>query len=254
MVETGRAILAQLAGRRHGRDGRTGRGRRRRGGPRPVLKSIAMQPSATSLPFDSTLRARIADRLASIEARRASPDAAMRRAAVAFVIVGDDSGEACFVLTRRASGLRRHSGQWAIPGGRSDDGELPPDTARRELREEVGLDVPEGDVLGRLDDYATRSGYVISPVVCWGPPRPELALDRTEVARAHLVPLGRLLAPDLAATTAIPESDRPVLSVGLLGGRIFAPTAAVIYQAREWLLMDRATRVSHFEQPVFAWK
>ena len=178
----------------------------------------------------------------------------MRRAAVAFVIVGDDAGEACFVLTRRASGLRRHSGQWAIPGGRSDEGESPPDTARRELREEVGLDVPEGDVLGCLDDYATRSGYVISPVVCWGPARPELALDRTEVARAHLVPLGRLLAPDLAATTAIPESDRPVLSVGLLGGRIFAPTAAVIYQAREWLLMDRATRVSHFEQPVFAWK
>ena len=219
-----------------------------------VLKSIAMQRCATSLPFDSTLRARIADRLASIEARRVSPDAAMRRAAVAFVIVGDDAGEACFVLTRRASGLRRHSGQWAIPGGRSDEGESPPETARRELREEVGLDVPEGDVLGCLDDYATRSGYVISPVVCWGPPRPELALDRAEVARAHLVPLGRLLAPDLAATTAIPESDRPVLSVGLLGGRIFAPTAAVIYQAREWLLMDRATRVSHFEQPVFAWK
>ncbi len=219
-----------------------------------MIKSIAMQRPATSLPFDANLRARIADRLSSIEARRVSPDAAMRRAAVAFVIVGDDAGEACFVLTRRASGLRRHSGQWAIPGGRSDEGETPPDTARRELREEVGLDVPAGDVLGRLDDYATRSGYVISPVVCWGPPRPELALDRTEVARAHLVPLGRLLAPDLAATTAIPESDRPVLSVGLLGGRIFAPTAAVIYQAREWLLMDRATRVSHFEQPVFAWK
>ena len=219
-----------------------------------MIKSIAMQRPATSLPFDANLRARIADRLSSIEARRVSPDAAMRRAAVAFVIVGDDAGEACFVLTRRASGLRRHSGQWAIPGGRSDEGETPPDTARRELREEVGLDVPARDVLGRLDDYATRSGYVISPVVCWGPPRPELALDRTEVARAHLVPLGRLLAPDLAATTAIPESDRPVLSVGLLGGRIFAPTAAVIYQAREWLLMDRATRVSHFEQPVFAWK
>ena len=213
-----------------------------------------MQPSAASLAFDSTLRARIENRLAAIDARRVSAGAAMRRAAVAFVIVGDEAGEACFVLTRRASGLRRHSGQWAIPGGRSDADELPADTARRELREEVGLEVPAHDVLGRLDDYATRSGYVISPVVCWGPCRPVLDLERTEVARAHLVPLGRLLAPDLAATTAIPESDRPVLSVGLLGGRIFAPTAAVIYQAREWLLMDRATRVAHFEQPVFAWK
>ena len=213
-----------------------------------------MQPCAASLPFDATLRARIEDRLASIEPRRVRAGAAMRRAAVAFVIVGGESGEACFVLTRRASGLRRHSGQWAIPGGRSDGEEGPAETARRELREEVGLDVPAGDVLGRLDDYATRSGYVITPVVCWGPRRPVLDLDRAEVARAHLVPLGGLLVPDLAATTDIPESDRPVLSVGLLGGRIFAPTAAVIYQAREWLLMNRATRVAHFEQPVFAWK
>ena len=219
-----------------------------------VIESFAMQPAAASLSFDSTLRARIEDRLASIEPRRVPPDGAMRRAAVAFVIVGDENGEACFVLTRRASGLRRHSGQWAIPGGRSDGDETPADTARRELHEEVGLDLSENDVLGRLDDYATRSGYVISPIVCWGPSRPVLELDRTEVARAHLVPLGRLLAPDLAATTAIPESDRPVLSVGLLGGRIFAPTAAVIFQAREWLLMERATRVTHFEQPVFAWK
>ena len=222
-------------------------------GVRLVLKSIAMQPPAASLPFDSTLRARIGDRLASIEARRVVAAGPIRRAAVAFVIVGDEAGEACFVLTRRASGLRRHSGQWAIPGGRSDGDEEPEDTARRELREEVGLQVSEHDVLGCLDDYATRSGYVITPVVCWGPCSPEFDLDRTEVARAHLVPLGRLLAPDLAATTAIPESDRPVLSLGLLGGRIFAPTAAVIFQAREWLLMDRETRVAHYEQPVFAW-
>lgn len=216
-----------------------------------------MQPDAASVPYDCALRARIGGRLASFEARRAPAggDAdGMRRAAVAFVVVGDERGEACFVLTRRASGLRRHSGQWAIPGGRMDDGETPADAARRELREEVGLAVPERDVLGRLDDYATRSGYVIAPVVCWGPRRPALTLDRNEVARAHLVPLGRLLAPDLAATTDIPESDRPVLSVGLLGGRIFAPTAAVIFQAREWLLMNRATRVAHYEQPVFAWK
>ena len=213
-----------------------------------------MQPAAASLPFDPTLRARIEARLASIRAHRVRSSDSMRRAAVAFVIVGDEGGEACFVLTRRAAGLRRHSGQWAIPGGRTDGDEAPADTARRELHEEVGLRVPEEDVLGRLDDYATRSGYVISPVVCWGPARPELELDRSEVARAHLVPLSGLLDPDLAATTAIPESDRPVLSVGLLGGRIFAPTAAVIFQAREWLLMGRTTRVSHFEQPVFAWK
>ncbi len=224
-----------------------------------------MQPDTDSVPFDPALRARIERRLARVEPRRAPAGeggsgggagggGAMQRAAVAFVVVGDEAGEACFVLTRRASGLRRHGGQWAIPGGRCDDGETLADTARRELREEVGLAVGADDVLGVLDDYTTRSGYVITPVVCWGPRDPALAPDPNEVARVHLVPLGRLLAPDLAATTAIPESDRPVLSVGLLGGRIFAPTAAVIFQAREWLLMERATRVAHYEQPVFAWK
>lgn len=222
-----------------------------------------MQPDTDSVPFDPALRARIERRLARVEPRRApageggsggGAGGAMQRAAVAFVVVGDEAGEACFVLTRRASGLRRHGGQWAIPGGRCDDGETLADTARRELREEVGLAVGADDVLGVLDDYTTRSGYVITPVVCWGPRDPALAPDPNEVARVHLVPLGRLLAPDLAATTAIPESDRPVLSVGLLGGRIFAPTAAVIFQAREWLLMERATRVAHYEQPVFAWK
>ena len=214
-----------------------------------------MQPDDASVPYGPALRARIEQRLCAVESRRARvDDGSARRAAVAFVVVGDEAGEACFVLTRRAKGLRRHSGQWAIPGGRSDDGESPPETARRELLEEVGIDVPGDDVLGALDDYTTRSGYVITPIVCWGARNPELNPDAREVARVHLVPLNRLLAPDIAATTAIPESDRPVLSVGLLGGRIFAPTAAVIFQAREWLLMDRPTRVAHYEQPVFAWK
>lgn len=217
---------------------------------------IAPAAASESVPFDDALRARLEERLRAIEAQpvAVAEPAQPRRAAVAFAIVGDEAGEACFLLTRRATGLRRHSGQWAIPGGRMDEGETPADTARRELHEEVGLDIPASGVLGCLDEYATRSGYIITPVICWGSSCPELVIDPGEVARAYVVPMHNLLAPDLATTTPIPQSERPVLSVGLLGGQIFAPTAAVLYQAREWLLMGRDTRVAHYEQPVFAWK
>ncbi|MGV2389358.1 MAG UNVERIFIED_CONTAM: CoA pyrophosphatase [Microcystis novacekii LVE1205-3] len=75
------------------------------------------------------------------------------------------------VLTRRAATLRAHAGQWAMPGGRLDAGETPEQAALRELHEEVGLACAPADVLGRLDDYATRSGYLITPVVVWAWPR-----------------------------------------------------------------------------------
>ena len=231
-----------------------GRRSRARRPPRPVLKSIAMQSCPASLPFDSTLRARTEDRLASFDARRVEGrrrDAAgggsvrdRRRRSRRSLFRIDAAGLGVAAPQRAMGDSGRPLGRRGVAGGHR----------RRELREEVGLDVPAHDVLGRLDDYATRSGYVITPVVCWGPPRPVLDLDRTGGRPGP--PGAARPAPrsGLAATTAIPESDRPVLSVGLLGGRIFAPTAAVIYQAREWLLMNRATRVAHFDQPVFAWK
>ena len=71
------------------------------------------------------------------------------------------------LLTRRAAGLRAHRGQWALPGGRCDEGETPVEAALRELHEELGLELGPDDVLGLLDDYPTRSGYLITPVVVW---------------------------------------------------------------------------------------
>lgn len=177
-----------------------------------------------------------------------------KRAAVAMTFVADDRGDACFLLTRRARGLRRHSGQWALPGGRIDEGESAPTAARRELAEELGLELPETSLLGLLDDFATRSGYVITPAVLWAGEAVDLEPNPDEVAVVHRVPIASLDREDVPFLEPIPESDRPVLSMPLMGDRVFAPTAAIIYQMLEVCLRGNAVRVAHFEQPLFAWR
>lgn len=186
--------------------------------------------------------------------RQAQELADRRHAAVAVVLLPDAEGRACFVLTRRAGGLRRHAGQWALPGGRLDPGETPEQAALRECREEVGLRLGEEAVLGRLDDYATRSGFVITPVVVWSDAPGALHPDPEEVAEIHQVPLAELEAPGVPHLRRIPESERPVISIPLVGTHIHAPTAAILFQLREVAVWGRATRVGHYEQPVFAWR
>ena len=203
--------------------------------------------------FERALQRRVHANVVAHE--RAAIDLAGRRAAaVAVTLVGNADGEACFLLTRRAAGLRRHAGQWALPGGRLDEGETPIDAALRELAEEVGLGCGADKVLGMLDDYATRSGFVITPVVVWGGPGAVLVPDPEEVAAVYQVPLTLLDDPRVPQLRQIPESDRPVISIPMVGTDVHAPTAAIVYQLREVGLHGRATRVAHFEQPVFAWR
>src|SRR4029450_10505388 len=94
----------------------------------------------------------------------------LKHAAVAITLVEteDGSGETALILTGRVAGLRSHGGQWALPGGRIDAGETPAHGALRELAEEIGLALTPDDILGTLDDYPTRSGYLITPLVVWG--------------------------------------------------------------------------------------
>jgi 8-oxo-dGTP pyrophosphatase MutT (NUDIX family) len=203
--------------------------------------------------LDDALRSRVSANLDAFERREAS-ERELRPAAVALVIVDDpEDGRARFVLTRRSRGLRNHPGQWALPGGRVDAGETASQAALRELEEEVGLRLSAQAVLGLLDDYPTRSGFAITPVVVWGGRDCALEPNPGEVAKVYRVPLEDLYAPGLPHLREIPESDRPVISIPLVGANIHAPTAAVLYQLSEVALWGRATRVSHFEQPVFAW-
>jgi 8-oxo-dGTP pyrophosphatase MutT (NUDIX family) len=158
----------------------------------------------------------------------------------------------CLLITRRAAGLRRHAGQWALPGGSREPGESAHDAALRELREETGVEVCAGEVLGVLDDYATRSGFLITPVVVWGGAVGALTRQASEVARIHVIPLADFDRPP--ELLRIPESPALVLRLALLGGYVYAPTAAIIHQFCQLACQGLTTRVAHFEQPVFAWR
>jgi 8-oxo-dGTP pyrophosphatase MutT (NUDIX family) len=208
----------------------------------------------SSFPYDSALRSRVAELCASFP--RIGTDAAdLKHAAVAIALLEteDGSGEAAFVLTRRADGLRSHGGQWALPGGRCDAGETQAEAALRELREELGLELGAGAVLGMLDDYPTRSGYLVTPVVVWTGARPALAVNAGEVASVHRIPLADIVREDVVDFTSIPQSERRVVRIRINGSKVHAPTAAFLYQFRE-LLLGRVTRVADLEQPVFAWR
>ena len=183
--------------------------------------------------------------------RRALVRPELRQAAVAVCVTQVD-GRWCLLVTRRAAGLRAHAGQWALPGGRIDPGESAVDGGLRELREEVGLVLGPESVLGLLDDYGTRSGYVITPVVCWAGPAGELTAAEAEVAAIHQVPLDELDVPP--RFTSIPESDAPVIQLPLLGGFVHAPTAAIVHQFCQVACRGLPTRVAHLEQPLFAWR
>ncbi len=205
--------------------------------------------------FDESLRASIVERLRRFEVRRQPDPVSLRRAAVAVAVVeADVPGEAAFLLTKRTPRLRAHGGQWALPGGRVDEGETIEQTALREMHEEVGVLASRDDVLGTLDDYPTRSGYLIAPVVVWIPARIQVVPNPHEVAAAYRIKCSELFRPDSPEIVAIPESDRPIIRLPLPVATVNAPTAAVLYQFKEVALAGRDTRVDHYEQPVFAWR
>ena len=207
-------------------------------------------------PFDDATRRNIAELCAAFV--RSSPEEAapeLKRAAVAIALTSasEAAGETAFLLTRRASGLRAHRAQWALPGGRCDAGETQVTAALRELHEELGLELVPANVLGLLDDYPTRSGYLITPVVLWATKGAAITANPAEVASVHRIALEGNERADAFDFTEIPESTRRVIRFHLDGQFIHAPTAAMIYQFSE-VLAGRDTRVAELEQPVFAWK
>ena len=198
-------------------------------------------------------RASIETRLAAFAPQQLDPEG-LRSAAVVIAICrwGD---EAAVILTRRASGLRAHGYQWALPGGRIDPGETAVEAALRELREEINLHADSSSVLGHLDDYRTRSGYNITPIVVWTDvdwtsldPNPE------EVALIEPFRFSELARPDSPILSPNTESEHPVLSMHFNNDVVFAPTGAMLYQFREVALLGRPTRVAHYDQPAFAWR
>lgn len=240
---------------------------------------------STVIPYDDGLREKIRTNLSG-HSRLVLDDTSLRRAAVAVVLVdstaddhhdpyepGDEplrdvpgnvdgldgrmrgvAGGASFLLCRRAARMNRHAGQWALPGGRLDADETPLDAALRELHEELGLELGPHHHIGDLDDYATRSGYLMTPVVLWAGSHATISPNPDEVAHAYRIGLHELCRQDSPRFVTIPESDRPVVQLPLGGDLIHAPTGAVLLQLR-WVGLEGRLdeRVHHFEQPVFAW-
>ena len=177
---------------------------------------------------------------------------ALKRAAVAIALTESEAGGGtAFLLTLRAATAFARA-QWALPGGRCDAGETQAQAALRELHEELGVGLGESEVLGVLDDYPTRSGYLITPVVVWA----GHGADRAEPGGGRLRPshrprrdrAGRRLQLHHDSRKHAPRDPLPPWR-----SHIHAPTAALIYQFRE-VLAGRNTRVAELEQPVFAWK
>ena len=216
---------------------------------------------------DDSLRARIAQHLNGFAVQSAAGEQ-LHAAAVAVAITDEGhgadlpgfpehaswSGQAALILTRRALHLRKHAGQWALPGGRIDTGESAEQAALREMAEEVGLELGEGAVLGRLDDFVTRSGFIITPVVIWAGAAQHIQPNPAEVASIHRIPVTEFLRADAPLLADEGNSDQLVLRMPVGTNWIAAPTAAVLYQFRELCIEGRPTRVAHFEQPAFAWK
>jgi 8-oxo-dGTP pyrophosphatase MutT (NUDIX family) len=203
--------------------------------------------------WDDTLRARLSGNLARFQpVARASSE--LSAAAVALTLLPDANGEACFLLTRRVATLQHHAGQFALPGGRLDEVEDAASAARRELQEELGVELDASRVLGSLDDFVTRSGFVITPVVLWGDESAVLKPNPDEVAIAYRVPVRALYGRGVPTLHEAEEPGRPLLSLPLLGTHIFSPTAAILFQLREVVFEGLSTRVAHFDQPRFAWK
>ncbi|WP_430332637.1 NUDIX hydrolase [Rhodococcus sp. ACT016] len=176
-----------------------------------------------------------------------------RAAAVVIAVMRGEGDVPVFPLTLRQAKMRAHAGQFALPGGRLDDGETARDAALRELHEELGIAAGPESVLGRLDDYVTRSGYVMTPFVVWSERSvDELTPNPDEVAHVFAVPLDELDVP--TEFTEIPGSPEPVACWPFRGEHIHAPTGAVIHQFCEVVLHGRPTRVDGLAQPSFAWR
>jgi 8-oxo-dGTP pyrophosphatase MutT (NUDIX family) len=196
---------------------------------------------------NAAIKARIAANLGAFPRR--DIDLTGRRHAAVAVLLSPVVGEMTYVITRRALTLRRNAGNWALPGGHVDEGEDAEAAALRETHEELGVLLPRSAVVGRLDDLATLSGHVMTPVVLWSDVALELAPNPAEVQFALRPPISELDHPDAPMIEENPAGGPPLKRMFVQGTWVNPPTAAVLYQFREVCLHARWARTDDIGQP-----
>lgn len=196
---------------------------------------------------NAALKAQIAANLAAFP--RNTIDLGERRPAAVAIVLSPVVGEMTYIITRRALTLRRNAGNWALPGGHVDAGEDAETAALRELHEELGIELPRETVMGRLDDLATLSGHLMTPVVVWSDDPLELNPSPAEVHYALRPPVSELDHPDSPLIEENPAGGPPLKRMFVQGSWINPPTAAVLYQFREVCLHARWTRTDDIGQP-----
>ncbi|TIO64335.1 CoA pyrophosphatase [Mesorhizobium sp.] len=148
----------------------------------------------TTYPFSPSFLEHIRSMFLQFAPWRTSYPENLKQAAVGIILVAteDGSGETAFLLTVRSAKMRSHAGQYALPGGRIDQGEDAVATVIRECMEEIGLDLSADQLLGALDLYATQAGYAITPVVFATTKELDLCLNPTEVDQVFRIKLSDL--------------------------------------------------------------
>jgi 8-oxo-dGTP pyrophosphatase MutT (NUDIX family) len=164
-----------------------------------------------------------------LSARTRVVSGARGRAASVLIPMFERDGDTWLLLIKRTDTLRHHGGQYALPGGGRDDGDAnASDTALREAKEEVGIEPVDVRVLGMLDDLATITGFVVTPVVGWIPHPYGYRLNRDEVALAIELPLRAFVVPPRARTLVGEGLRRLVLAFEVDGHFIWGATASIL--------------------------
>ena len=197
--------------------------------------------------FIRLLRKRLAGKLPGVVAqeklapvpRAVSPYGRPEDAAVpsSVLILLFPAGETVsFILTERTSWVEHHQRQVSLPGGGQEEGESLQETALRETREELGIDVERISVLGKLTSlFIPVSGFRVHPFVGWLPQKPEMSPDPTEVKSVHVISVDQLL--DKAAvkreTRALRGQEVDVPYFYFDGLKVWGATASILSEFRE---------------------
>jgi 8-oxo-dGTP pyrophosphatase MutT (NUDIX family) len=208
-----------------------------------------------SLP--AALRQRLSRPLPGLEAQlRMAPQPLLRpdsllesglRPAAALLLIYPHEDAWHVPLTVRGSGLRHHTGQVSLPGGRLDyPGESVEDAALREAYEEIGVAPGDVEVLGRLTSIPVIvSGHLLQPVLGVAPRRPVFTIAEYEVERLIELPVSRLLEPDAVAweervRLIPPHGTMNVPYFEVDGARVWGATAMILAEFGA-LLADAGT-------------